>query len=281
MKDKTSLVIFTCEKREHLLRKTFDSFSQFNDGVFKQIILSIDGPLSTGIIDYIAPDIIIQSHKRQGYVNNIINALKVIDTEFLFILEDDWSFHRNLNLPEFYNKMEANPEWTEVIFSKTGPLTDEEKFRHLSNDLYEYKYGFSTNPSLIRTSFIKEGFDCLKNSKKGDTLGEDGFENFLSRYAIDKGLYAAVHDPVAGTVIAHEGYLESTPRNWHMTNSIEKRTQEHLLTIPAPSFFRRLRMVIKLLISFIKLSIVQFSNNKVYEFCFRIVGRTNTEINEK
>jgi hypothetical protein len=54
--------------------------------------MAIDGKISHEVIEKIQPDVIIQSPMRRGYLSNILLALKAIDTQYFFWLEDDWSF---------------------------------------------------------------------------------------------------------------------------------------------------------------------------------------------
>ncbi|MBS1519718.1 MAG: hypothetical protein JST50_01880 [Bacteroidetes bacterium] len=271
-----TLVIFTCEGREHLLYNTFNSFKASCNYSFFKTVLAIDGKINPGVIDHIQPDVVIQSPVRKGYVNNILQALAQIDTHYFFWLEDDWKFHTKIDLSSITERLIAHPNWVEIIYNKNGPLTADEKKTHLEDNLYQTPYGFSANPCICRTAFIKDGFSNLLSEPKGDKLGEDGFENSLSKYFKKQNLICVFHDPVDHTVISHEGYLESTPRNWHMTNSLDQKTEKHLLTITKPSLVRKLAMILKLTGTFLKLSFRQLVNDEIYEFCFRIIASAKT-----
>lgn len=270
--DKISLVIFVCEGREHLLYNTIHSFKKACNYEFSKIILAADGPIDNGILKYTGHDILIQSPKRKGYVANIVRTLPLIDTEYFFWLEDDWDFNGPVQIDQLLNELEQHQNWAQIVYSKYGPLEQEWKSDRVGADLYKNIYGFSANPCLCKTSSINAAFAALIEAPKGDKPGEDGFENFLTAYFNRQGLICAIHDPVDHTLIAHTGYLESTPRNWHMTNSLNEKTKEHLLTMPVPSLWRRLRMVLKLAIAFSQLTVKQLVNNEVYELCFRIIS---------
>lgn len=267
----TSLVIFTCEGREHLLQKTIESFNEHCNYKWTKVILAIDGKINPSIVEEIAPDSCIQQRKRSGYVNSIVTTLKTIKTPYFFWLEDDWKFHSRLNLEELLSQLEVNDNWAEILLSKTGPLTPEEQVNPLNGNFFHSIYGFSANPCLCNTKHLQAAFEALEQAPKGGKLGEDGFENFLSRKFKEENLKTVVMDPVDHQQISHEGYLESTARNWHMTNSIEQVSEKHLLIFPKPSFMRRLLMVIKLLITFVKLAFKQLISNKTYEYCFRVI----------
>jgi hypothetical protein len=271
-----SLVIFTCENREHLLIKTFQSFSAACNYKFQKVILAIDGKIDSSVISQINPDVIIQYTQRRGYAHSISKALKIIDTPCFFWLEDDWVFHREIDPGFFADIMVNHPDWAEIVLSKDGPLPTESKTHPLGNNLYQTPFGFSANPCFCNTGHLQAAFKLLKDSPKGDKLGEDGFENFLSGTFEKQNIKCVIIDPFDHLIISHEGYLESTPRNWHMTNSLDEKTKAHLLTIPAPSVLRKLLMIFKLVMAFFKLSASQLFNNKVYELCFRIIAMSKT-----
>lgn len=270
--EKVSLVMFTCEGREYLLHDTYNSFKKACDYPFSKTILAIDGKVNSSIIDHIQPDVVVQSPARKGYIHNILQAISMIDTPYFFWLEDDWKFEADVKLIPFIDLLNTNNHWVQIMYSKFGPLPADMKQKPLSGDLYETLFGFSANPCICKTAFIKEGFGLLLKAPKGDKLGEDGFENFLTRHFSQAGMISVIQDPVDHSMISHEGYLESTPRNWHMTNSIEQKTEEHLLTLPTPSAGRKLLMALKLTALFPGLIFKQLTNNEVYEFCFRVLA---------
>jgi hypothetical protein len=265
------LIIFTCQGREHLLLKSYTSFKSVCDYQFGKIILAIDGPVDPSIIAEIKPDLVIQHPERRGYVNSIAQTVKVITSHYFFWLEDDWSFNQKIDLPYLLSQLQQNNDWAEIVLSKYGPLSDEMKLHPLADNLYQSIYGFSANPAICNTWLIQNAFNMLASSPKGDTLGEDGFENFLSKKFEVENIKCVILDPVDQKSLSHDGYLESTPRNWHMTNSLEKKTKAHLLTIPPPSFARRCYMVLKLFKTFTFLAVRQLTNNKAYEYCFRVI----------
>ncbi len=273
----TDLVIFTCKGREHLLRKTFQSFKNKCDFEFNKTILAIDGPISQKVIDFIQPDIIVQSYDRKGYVNNITSALKQVSSTYFFWLEDDWAFNTEIKPAYYAEILNKHPDWAEIVLSKTGALEQGAKVNNLLEDnLYINMHGFSANPCICNTKALQSAFNLLEKAPKGDKLGEDGFENFLTRLFEKNGQVCVIEDPVDHLPIAHEGYLESTPRNWHMTNSLEEKTKAHLLTLPQPTAIRKLAMIPKLTIAFTRLSLKQMFSDKVYELCFRIIASAKT-----
>jgi hypothetical protein len=267
-----TLVIFTCQGREHLLLKSYASFKAVCDYKFDKTILAIDGPVDTAIIAEINPDLVIHHTQRRGYVNSIAQTLKVVTTSHFFWLEDDWSFNQQIDLNYLSKQLQNHTDWAEIVLSKYGPLPAEMKVNPLIDDLYQSIYGFSANPALCNSQHIQTAFTALQASPKGDTLGEDGFENFLTKKFAAENIKCVILDPVDGLSLSHEGDLESTPRNWHMTNSLATKTKAHLLTLPPPSFARRCYMILKLFKTFSILAVRQLTDNKVYEYCFRVIA---------
>ncbi len=270
-----TLIIFTCEGREFLLNRTIQSFKEKCPFTFSKTIMGIDGTISPDAIAIVSPDVIVQSTARKGYVNNIVNTLKLIDTPYFFWLEDDWTFSKPIDLERYLNAISANSEWAEIYMSKFGPLNTEQKAINLTGNFYQSPE-FSANPCLCNAHYIKQAFADLINAPKGETLGTDGFENYLTRTFKANSLKCVIDDPVDYTPISHEGYLESTPRSWHMTNSLEKKNEKHLLIIPSPSMARKLFMIVKLFLATAKLGFLQLFSDKTYEYCFRIIAMAKT-----
>lgn len=272
--DKISLVIFTCSDREHLLKRTYDSFLASCDYKFDQVILAIDGVIDESAIAYINPDLVVNGYQRKGYVVSIKNTLINVKGDYFFWLEDDWNFNIKIDVPGYINLLKKHPDWAQVIYSKYGPLTDEFKLNKVDDNLFENKNGFSTNPGFNRTQFVRDGYNNLDQSRKQYSDKEWGHEDLIKFYLGEKGLKYVLIDPVDHTSISHEGYLESTPRNWHMISSLDetKKEHQHLMAVPPPPFARRVYMVLKLLVAFISIAFRQLWNDEVYDLSFRIIA---------
>ncbi|MEI6429391.1 MAG: hypothetical protein WCO45_13570 [Pseudanabaena sp. ELA607] len=267
-----TLIVFACEGREHLLPATIESLRKSCDYLFNPVILAIDGDYSNEAITVVKPDLIVQNYDRKGYVQNIINALNLIETEFFFWLEDDWEFTKPVDLNYLLDLLRKNPDWVQIRLSKTAPLTNDEKAINLFDDIYGSIYGFSANPCVCRTELVKLGLKALQEAEKDKYTG---FETFLSEWYAAQKLTCAVLDPKDSVPIIHSGYLESTPRQWHMTASLDEKTNEYLSPmghIPEPSFLRRLLMFFRLLSASLSLSIRQFWSRSSYDLSFRILS---------
>ncbi len=266
---KTTLIIFTCETREILLERTLASFRLAIPFAFDHTIIAIDGPFSHKAIAQARPDVVVQSFKRKGYVNNIINALRNIGTPYAFILEDDWSFTRQIDAGYFVDQLETHADWAQISLSKIPDI--EKTGLPVNGILYENKNGFTTNPCFVNVKHLKTAFAALEESEKGSIAGTDGFENFLGRYFDQHHLKSMVLDPAGIATVEHQGYLESTDRKWHVTSSIENDNLNSISSIPFPSVARRLLMMAKLAIAFVRLGFAQLSGSRAYDYCFRLI----------
>jgi len=268
------LVIFTCEGREHLLLKSFESFSEACKDVFAYKLLVIDGKISQASIDAIAPDVIIQSALRKGYVNSIVKAMKNIDTDYFFWLEDDWEFPYNFSidsLTPFFNE----PNVLQLTLAKESLNNDFKQYT--IPGIYINGYGFSANPSLCRTSVIKDIFNEMVTYKKDENSKFLSFEYFATNYSTGKNLVSLIkyHDNLA--YVNHLGYLESTAREYHMINSISRPlnpvNKEYISGLnryQAPGLYNKLGMFFKVYIAVFYLSVKLFFERESYDFAFRI-----------
>ncbi|MFN5473072.1 MAG: glycosyltransferase, partial [Pseudanabaena sp.] len=166
-----SLLIFTCEGREHLLPTTLQSLNKTCNYPFEHTILAIDGQYSNETIKIVKPKFIVQNYNRRGYIQSILNALKLVETDFFFWLEDDWVFTQEIDLQYLLEELNINPDWVQIRLSKTAPLSSGEKKNSLTDRVYESIYGFSANPCLCRTNLVYQGFDALKHESRDPTLG--------------------------------------------------------------------------------------------------------------
>jgi hypothetical protein len=272
-----SLVVFTCEGREHLLLKSFESFSGACEDDFAYKILVIDGKINQVAIDLVSPDMIIQSTLRRGYVNSIITALKNIETDYFFWLEDDFLFNQKVPLDYMLNTMVKDKSWAGIFLSRTAPLTITEKKIHLFDNLYVPDFGFSVSPTLCKTEHIKNAFTAMIAHTQDESTKYISFEPFIDEFFIQNELKYAIIDPGSISHIKHFGDLESTAREYHMINSISipikpvhKEYISGLQRTTTINLYNKAGMFIKLYISVFYLSIKLFFERESYDFAFRI-----------
>lgn len=270
MNDLLNVVIFTCEGREHLLGRMYESFGPVLRGIPHKRILAVDGTISPAAIQSVAPDVVVQNYQRRGYIHSIINALALVDSELFLWLEDDWKIAGNLDITSAAASLNAHPDWLQIRWSKTAPLKPEDTV--ILPGIHHSSDGFSANPCLCRTALVRQGFEFLRQAPKGNSLGVDGFENVLTRWTQEREWVCAVMPPGDEPTVKHLGDLESTGRQWHMTSSVEQKPEAHLFNFgQPPSFLRRLWMVYRLSRVLVSLGWRQLWANSAYEFAFRIV----------
>ncbi len=268
---KVTLVIFSCENREHLLHKTIDSFKNVCDYQFNKIIIGLDGNINLKSLSNIEADLIVQNPQRLGYISNILNVLNLIETEFFFWLEDDWNFSNKVQLEIFLDSLQKHSEWVQIRLSKIAPLSNEDKKTKLDENIYLSTSGFSANPCLCRTEDIKNGFQALVKAPKGSQLGTDGFENFLTKWFSQQSKICAVLNPGQSPSIIHSGSLERTGRQWHMTASVDTKLDFIAPLGDSQPISRKIFMIFKLFIKIIRIGIRLFWSSSAYDLAFRIV----------
>jgi hypothetical protein len=280
MKEKSliSLVIFTCEGREHLIKKMTPSFKKFCDFEFTTTILVADGPVSSEVVDMVNPNLLIQHPKRQGYVQSIIDALKVIETEYFFWLEDDFEFKQAVPILDMFNALNNNNNWAGVFLSRKPLLNENDFISHYYDKFYLPKIGYSVSPTLCRTSMVKSAFKALMEYPKSEETKLYGFETFINDFYINSGYAYAIIDPGITAHVDHIGILlESTAREFHMINSIDKTqssiNKEYISGFgyhQTITFWNKFFLIPKLFIAFFNLSFKLFGKRYAYDFATRI-----------
>ncbi len=255
-----------------LVSNTYKSFISQTKYKFSKIIVSVDGNYDLSVLNEIAPDVILHQRNRKGYVYCILETIKLIDTEFFFWLEEDWSLSRQLNIENNLRIMAQHPDWAEVIYSKFADELSADYVPVGEGDLFISKYGFSANPCICRTAHILNAFKSFSEQSKPAI--EEGFEEYLTRFYKENGIKCIIEHSFEHAIVAHSGYLESTPRFYHMTLStnpdkIYYRPATYYKT--KPGIIRRLIMFCKLALVFIRISFLQFFKLSAYEHSFRIV----------
>jgi hypothetical protein len=236
---------------------------------FARRIVALDGQVHPDAVAACRPDVVVQRWRRAGYVASILGLLRQIESEYFFWLEDDWTFRRPVDIAAMRAAMGENPSWMQIRLSKVGPLPPEERAVPLGPGLYRSAYGFSANPSLNRAREVRAGFDWVRRSWHSAV---DGFEVGVSHWAAQAGVECVVADPGAAPAVEHEGYLESTPRGWHMTSSLETGAPAPTFSLGArPPLWRRLAMVLRLGRRCVALGARQLGSLAAYEVAFRVV----------
>ena len=278
MSEALDVVIFTCEGREHLLQKTWQSFAPQVEAISHRRILAIDGQVSPEAVKCIQPDLVVQNYRRRGYVQSMLNAIGVVDSRLFFWLEDDWQITGEFDLERALVVLKDNPPWVQVRWSKT-PLLKEGDYP-LIPGIHFSSVGFSANPCLCRTELVRQGLNYLVQVPRGDTPANGFFENILTKWARSHNLICGVFDPHGRTAVTHLGFLESTGREWLMTASLDGEPAQHFFRMAAksPEAWRRLWMAIKFCGACVLLLLrIPFSDS-AYELAFRMIATVKVQL---
>jgi hypothetical protein len=267
------VVIFTMQGREHLFSQTVQLLPHhLLQGAAGRIIVAADGFVDVGVLDQAQPNLILMSPTRRGYIHSIIDALRQVQTELFLWIEDDWNLSQvpSDDVTRIVDAMRRNERVLQIRWSKTP--TVEVSARTLGEGIVESHVGFSANPNICRTALAQAGFrHLLSTPDKGRRLGVDGFENVVSNWCDREGVICGVVDPKGEAAIQHDGYLESTGREWHMTSSLDRAPRGSGHLGPSPPAWRRLLMVPKLLYACTHLALAQLFDDAPYDLAFRVV----------
>lgn len=263
------LVIFACEGREHLLRRTVASLDAACPFTFRRRIVAADGDVSADALAGVRPDVVVRNWSRSGYVASIYNALSQVRSPFFFWVEEDWQFTQPVDVERARSLLGAHADWVQIRLSKTAPLTDEERRLPLCPDLFGSTVGFSANPSLNRTEEIRAAMHAFASATASDPAN---FEEFLRAWFARHALTCAVLDPGSSPAVEHDGYLESTPRQWHMRSVEHPSAMPHVSGIgPSPALWRRLLVALRLMARATSVAVSQLRSDAAYETAFRFI----------
>jgi hypothetical protein len=259
---RTSLLIFACEGREHLLEETYTSLRESVQFDFDKTILSFDGECTGRPARIVQPDVFLQSPKRKGYVPSIRRAIRHVDTEFFFWLEDDWKFNVDISLEHYLEVFSSQPSSSQLLFLKreysskdAGDLVDDH--------VYVSKVGFSANPSLNRTKDIRHSLNAT------DQTSSQNIEHYVTDWARKNDRQFLVAALEGETFVDHLGMLEATGGNWHTVKGGKQTNSEDQ---SSASFGSRTKMLIRLTVRSIYLSLMQMVDPEAHSLAWRVTN---------
>ena len=161
--DKITFVLTSCGRLD-LLRKTIDSFNEFNTYPIEEFIIIDD----SGIIDLQDrmreeyPDYtLIFNEERIGQIKSIDKAYSRVKTPYIFHCEDDWDFYKRGFIEDSLEILKSDEKillvWLRELHDTNGHPQDEE-IHNINNAKYKYVSlnwkggwsGFTFNPGLRR-----------------------------------------------------------------------------------------------------------------------------------
>ena len=159
-------VVLTACNRADLLEKTLDSFFEMNTYPIKRFIIIDDG-MNFGCNDFVKtkyefPVELIYNNPKLYQISSIDYAYGMVETEYIFHMEEDWLFLKNGFIEDSMTVLEADDNILQVWLRGTDDTTAPHPW---NPEVYEIgdlkmvllKYtgvwnGFSFNPGLKRLS---------------------------------------------------------------------------------------------------------------------------------
>lgn len=264
MKEKCTLVIFSCEGREHLMRETYKSATEKIKYDFEKVIVSHDGQGGGWAVENISPDVFLQSPDRKGYVPSIRRAIKHIETEYFFWLEEDWKFRKNILLEKYLKEIDKRRNASQLLFLKRAPTNEDIKDK-IKKDIYISGVGFSANPGINRTSHISKAIfdECIDATKN--------IEHHVQKWADKNSKKFLVAADKKGPYVEHLGSIEATGGSWH-TMGGEKKTEKVSIWDKEGSLLERLKMIPRLVVRMTYIACVQLLYPRAHSLSWRLTN---------
>jgi glycosyltransferase involved in cell wall biosynthesis len=190
-----SVVITACG-RPDLLRRTIETFLEFNTYPIAEFIVSEDSGIpdvNKGVIATYPTFTWIAVETRQGQIKSIDAAYALVKTPYVFHLEDDWESYRSGCIEESLAILETTPNISAVMCRNHDP-----RVYHLSStppilDCWGQWGYFSLNPGLRRMDDYKGLFNGSYNSfVQYDSTDPLGGEYALNQLYRKKGFRMAL-----------------------------------------------------------------------------------------
>ncbi len=225
-----TLVITSCGRFD-LLKKTIDSFLEYNTYPIRKIIITEDSGsdevytcLPDGYNDFF--DVMVNNPKL-GQMKSIDLAYSKVKTQYIFHCEDDWEFYRSGFIEDSIGVLESNDNilqvWLRSYYHDVKVNCDFHTLGDagevngvLFNRLLSSKpdwQGFSFNPGLRR----------LKDYQGIVSYSSFDSEKNISRHYRDSGMYAVI---LQNDAVAHLGYGHHVVDVREDKKKRKKRTQD-------------------------------------------------------
>lgn len=186
------LAIIMTDGRQHCFKKTIRSLIRNVSG-FDHVLINDDSG-STSYSAWLATRYgavdatIFSSHERSGFGGAIQNAWresKKLKPDYIFHLEDDFTFNKPIDLAEMSKVLDDNPYLMQLALRRQ-PWNEQEKeaggiveanpyaFTEKTDGEHtwlEHREFFTTNPSLYRASLTQRGWPGGANSEGKFSIG--------------------------------------------------------------------------------------------------------------
>ncbi|WP_067587663.1 glycosyltransferase family 2 protein [Endozoicomonas ascidiicola] len=210
-----TLVLTSCGRFD-LLKKTLESFLQYNTYPIKSVIITEDSGDRT-VFEYI-PEVmkskaeVIVNSPKLGQIKSIDLAYSKVETEYVFHCEDDWEFYRPGFIEDSIRIMEGDSNILQVWlrsfqhdimvhspyhFLGERKLLDGLAYYQVGSNKKDWQ-GFSFNPGIKRISdYQKIGTYSSFSSEKG-----------ISKHCAELGFYAVILENDAIMHIGFDSHVE-------------------------------------------------------------------------
>ena len=200
-------VVLTACNRADLLEKTLDSFFTYNTYPLKRFIIIDDG-MNVGCNDFVKsryqfPIEIIYNNPKLFQIKSIDIVYSMVDTEYIFHMEEDWKFLKSGFIENSIKVLEADDNILQVWLRGVDDITVNHPY---SSDIYEIDglqmvllnytgmwNGFSFNPGLKRKSDwlkLPNGYDGCDRITPPEQSGNLTLECDISVEYAKRGMIA-------------------------------------------------------------------------------------------
>lgn len=180
-----ALCIFT-DGRQPLISRTIPSALQSLDGLISEYWIfddSADPDYQAWLTRTFSEFSLVADSERLGFGGNIRRAWEILswscDADYIFHLEDDFTFNRPLNLQALIRTLDRNPHLIQLALRRQSWNEDEraaggvvEQHPDAYQDCFddsaewlEHRLFFTTNPSLYRRPLCAEGWPNVPQSE--------------------------------------------------------------------------------------------------------------------
>lgn len=231
--DDVTVVVTACN-RPHLLKRTMDSFMNYNTYPIKKYIV-IEDSGNQGINDFLKTDYpdknweLIYNETNKGQIESIDIAYSKVNTKYIFHCEEDWEFKKHGFIEESMRILNTDSKiftvWLRPHNHTNGhPIeygTNRDNYFLMSNNFtytwnnMEHKWcGVTLNPGLRRTRDVMIFHPYCENIDKHPILGVVDEYMISTRYD-ELGFRGAITSDV-------NGYLDHIGGNEHVPRIYEK-----------------------------------------------------------
>jgi len=221
-------VVLTACNRADLLEQTLDSFFEMNTYPIKRFIIIDDG-MNFGCNDFVKekykfPIELIYNNPKLFQIKSIDAAYSIVDTEYIFHMEEDWLFLKSGFIEDSLTVLEADPNilqvWLRGIDDTTLPhpwypdVYEVDGRQLVMNQQVGMWGGISFNPGLNRLSDWKsfpEGYNGCERITPAEQSGGVTLECDVSVEYIKRGSI---------TMRFIESYIKHIGWNRHIVDGI-------------------------------------------------------------